>query len=161
MILLTSIRPNLNILELGETSQRDTWAPVKTLLNVRDVLWEEAVTRTISTVDPKNADKLESRASPAQRGEVGDWKATLVEIDDQSFTLSLGWRISNSTHDIVSRMMGRAGLCTADNISRIASSASTDSTKSASGRPRISEQTLLANSCVMKSIINLIRGPSR
>jgi hypothetical protein len=162
LILLTSARSKLKISQLEETSARDTLTPFVTLLNVRGVFWEIAVAHTIAAVDPRNARALQELTSPAQEG-ADDWNAALVQIDEQSFALSLGWRISPTTQKIISLLMGEPRLCIEQNMSAIEASKNVEASAIHPEKEEasIASRTLLANSCVMRSITNLLSLPDQ
>ena len=150
LILLTGARPGFDPSKLHGTSARDVLAPVIALLSVRARLAEDAVARTIVTVDPEKSDHRQERKSP-----VFDRKARLVELDDRRFTFALGWRISRSTHEIVSLQMGRPEVCTASRQSARDPAEEMDE-RAQSQRSSISEETLVANSCVMHAVVDLL-----
>jgi hypothetical protein len=176
LILLTSARLKFTPKEVKGTRTRDTLAPLQALLNVRDRLAEDAVTRAMGVVDKDSASGLQERSGLVQRGvqsgREDDWKVTLFEIDERGFSLSLGWKISKSTHEIVSLQMGRPELCTDANIASMhppkppptfsppgSEGERSDlavASKAAADKPEISVPTLLANSCFMRSVMRII-----
>jgi hypothetical protein len=148
LILLTSAHPELDFSKIEGTGAKDVLTPVITLLSVRDRLSEDAVTRTMETVGGENwAKRLQDRNS-TDLLDSDDWQATLVEVDPTTFSLSLGWRISSSTYEIVSLQMGHPALCTEPN----------KQIEPGQGRGGVylSVPTLVANSCVMKSVQKLL-----
>lgn len=158
LILVTSARPAFDPKKIHGMRTRDTLAPIITLLSVRDRLAEEAVTRTIAIADPPYAASLHTPTSLVPRE---DWSARLVEIDQQKFSLALGWRISKSTHEIVRLLMGDPDLCTDKNLGRVAPSDPTPNAPADkdAGEKTISARTLLENSCLMKSVVDLLTTP--
>jgi hypothetical protein len=110
--------------------------------------------RTLAETDGNNIKELRSRASRAQNGYDDKWKAALIEIDRQSFSLALGWNISQSTHAIVSLMVGWPELCPA-----LAAASRNESEDESSGS-KISAQTIRANSCVLQALTKLVTPPS-
>jgi hypothetical protein len=162
LILLTSARAKFNISDLDDNTARDTLTPIITLLKVRGVFSEIAVARTIAAVDAGHADDLQKLVSPAQKGD-DEWNAALVEIDEQSFALSLGWRISQTTQSIVSLLMGEPDLCTDLNRNKIEPpvgiQGKVDEVAVPPKEESVAVRTLLANSCVMHSIVHLLGRP--
>jgi hypothetical protein len=146
LILITSARPTSTASKAEAISALDALAPFVTLLNVRGVFWEVAVSRTTATVDPTNAGMLRKLLGPAQTG-AKKWKAALVEIDEESFSLSLGWKISQSTQAIISLMMGNPKLC--------------QLLQNSEPNNRVSVGILRANSCVMSSVVQLLDPSSK
>ena len=171
LILLTSTQPEFDPGKIGGTSAPDMLAPAITLFSVRDRLAEDAVIRTITAVDGLDADNLPARSSRPPR-EMDDWNVKLVEINQQAFTLSSGWTISKSTYAIVSLQMGYPELCQNPN-----SEAKQDDKKKAEGETKeetaeeekkvtekgqkknvyLSVPTLEKNSCVVRSVVELLR----
>ncbi len=70
----------------------DTSAPVTTLLNVRELLARRAVTQAVS-----------------QAGRDDDNPVMIVQLDQDTFPLTLGWKISDTTNDLVQLMLGASG----------------------------------------------------
>lgn len=70
----------------------DTSAPVTTLLNVRELLARRAVTRAVS-----------------QLGRDDDNPVMIMQLDQDTFPLTLGWKISDTTNDLVRLMLGASG----------------------------------------------------
>jgi hypothetical protein len=160
LILLTSVTPKLKFSEISGTRARDALTPVITLLSVRALLAEQAVTRAIDAVDPAASESLQTKTSKAQRG-LQDWKLALIELDEQSFTLALGWKLSKSTNSIVSLMIGDPNLCDKANIRRGTLTPSTmhlkvEADPDSNGLPSSSLGPLIANSCTMSSILQLL-----
>jgi hypothetical protein len=71
-----------------------------------------------------------------------------------AFSLALGWNISQSTHAIVSLMVGWPELCPA-----LAAASRNESEDESSGS-KISAQTIRANSCVLQALTKLVTPPS-
>jgi hypothetical protein len=158
VILLTSARSKPKISELQE---KTTLSPFVTLLNVRGVFWEIAVARTAASVDPDNADALQKLAAPPQRG-MTKWTAATVQVDERSFGLSLGWRISPTTQKIVSLLMGEPDLCPGKTSSttQLANEPRVSASEQEQAELHVAARTLLANSCVMHSIVDLLGAPA-
>jgi hypothetical protein len=155
LILITQTRTELDFARIDGTAARDLLAPANTLLSVRDLLSQQAVARTLSEVDSKNFKKSQRRASPAQLGRDDQWKATLVELDHESFSFALGWNISHATRAIVSLLMGWPELCSLLPFPSD-SAAAEDAAKGAKTTLKISPQTIRANSCVMRALSKLV-----
>jgi hypothetical protein len=151
VVLLTSAQSPLKISDIPTTPAPDTLTPFITLLNVRGTFWEIAVARTISAINENQADRLTKSQQGSDR-----WDATRVEIDEQSFALALGWKISKSTQEIVTRLMGSPDLCTQANRTYVDSQTPSGSSALKTLRAK---KTFLANSCVMRSIVNLLNAP--
>src|SRR5262249_9194739 len=161
LILLTNARPEPNFDDIEGTVARDLLAPALTVLKVRDLLSRQAIMRTISEVekDPDRALALQQKRSPAQLGRVEDWKATVIELDHEAFTLALGWKMSSSTHAIVSLLLGRDEFCRgiAQAVAGEASAGANPNAEQNKGSSlQISTKTIRANSCVVHAIGKLV-----
>jgi hypothetical protein len=144
VILLTSETPPPDLNSEVGTEARDLLAPIYTLLNVRDLLALQAVTRALAELDPHIGGRGASQETPA--GPDGrKWRAAVVALDQRSFDLPLGWMISRTTHGVVSLMVGRSELCGPGN----------------GKSPQASDRGLLIreNSCVMRAIEDLLAAP--
>jgi hypothetical protein len=86
----------------------------------------------------------------------------LVEIQDQTYGLSLGWKISKTSYDVVSWMLGEPDTCFGrdDQETRVsepdqkAVQASADNVNAQLRNPNILER----NSCVLKTLVGLVNG---
>jgi hypothetical protein len=159
LILLTNARPEPNFDDIEGTVARDLLAPALTVLKVRDLLSRQAIMRTISEVerDPERALALQQKRSPAQLGRVEDWKAAVIELDHEAFTLALGWKMSSSTHAIVSLLLGRDEFCRGIAQGGEAGAGANPSAEQNKGSSlQISTKTIRANSCVVHAIGKLV-----
>jgi len=77
-----------------DQDNRGTWfgdlvAPVETLLNVRELLARRAVTQAVN-----------------QRGPDAEDRVMVMQLDQQTFPLTLGWKISETTNDLIKLLLG-------------------------------------------------------
>jgi hypothetical protein len=142
LILLTSKPPRFEPKNTYGTSASDLLSPLIAMLRVRDRLAEDAVIRTVADL---------------ARDEQAPGVVAVVETEPEIFKLSLGWRISNLTHKIVSVLMGDPRLANPDRCDK-------------AWRPPEGTHvgrwvpTLMKNSCVMRSVVqalNLDEEPAR
>jgi hypothetical protein len=163
LILLTSYRPPLDFREIKGTLAREGGAPVFTVLKVRELLTQQAVTRALAEIEGG------SRASntAASSGMPDGWKVALVELDQVTFNLPLGWRISATTRKLVTALIG-AGMACPPKKSRAADSP-TDTEVSgrddgagrgSAEKPEISASRILGNACVIQAISALLQPPA-
>lgn len=105
LVLLTDAGTDPDIAEVQNgTRFSDTVAPITALLSVRSQLANRAVTRAIDELEPNAlAEDLAGRG----RGS----RVLAVNLKQKAFRLPLGWKISNTTDDIVRLMLGRPDLC--------------------------------------------------
>jgi hypothetical protein len=149
VILLTSETPPPDLNSEVGTEARDLLAPVYTLLNVRDLLALQAVTRALAELDPHIGGRGAPQATPAGTDgsqDVGQWRAAVITLDQRFFDLPLGWMISRTTHGVVSLMVGRPELCA----------------PAKAKRPQAGDRRDLfipENSCVMRAIEDLLAPP--
>lgn len=103
-----------------EQDTRATWfgdlaAPVRTLLNVRALLARRAVTQAVNQI-----------------GKGAENAVMVVQLDQQTFPLTLGWKISDMTNDLVELLLGDADIAS-DNCLGQASDAGPASNQRAVG----------------------------
>jgi hypothetical protein len=104
---------------------------------------------------------LQKLKSPVQHGLTG-WSAATVQIDEETFALSLGWRISPTTQKIVSLLMGEPGLCPSGARQPDPVREPKQAHGGKAGAPPVEPANILrANSCVMSSIVSLLSEPAR
>ena len=144
LVLLTSIRPRLDVSSVPSVNSRDVVTPFLTLLNVRGTFWESAVGRALTDTDPTHALLSQNLESPAQHG-ADVWTSSVVEIDESELSLVLGWDISASTSKMLSLFIGDERLCLKKD--------------EAADDPRETEalKRIRANSCVQASILRLLK----
>jgi hypothetical protein len=104
------------------------------------------VSRTVTAVA--------AQAVPSRLG-LDDSNPKLVELNQQAFIFSLGWTISRSTHAIVSIQMGYPERCPPPSP-KSESKDDADKEKDKRHEEYIWVETLKRNSCVMKSIVQLL-----
>jgi Patatin-like phospholipase len=182
IVLITSSdpQPNLRGTDINGTAFRDTMAPINALMKVRANLGNEAVARACTQLYPDDVDfqhKIEApigstNSHPAINSNIeahgrciehaGQPQAPLqiVEIQDQTYGLSLGWKISQTSFAVVSWMLGEPGNCPKD---RHASTAATDQHQGdqTSVHSQLTKEIVQRNSCVLKSIIDLVGADRR
>jgi hypothetical protein len=162
IVLITSADPQPDLLgpTINGTIFRDTLAPIDALMSVRENLGNEAVARACSAIYPKDAViERNAQAAAANAGvdanknsaqndiciqharDLPPPRLQIVQIEDETYGLSLGWKISQTSFDVVSWMLGTpTGNCPGRYP----------------GAPIPTAQQL--NSCVMQSIITLVDG---
>jgi hypothetical protein len=104
LILLTSSysQPDLTPghVKISGTQFRDTLAPIDAILKVREGLGNEAVARVRDFFNDENRnDHLD-----------------IVELNDQAFDLPLGWKLSPTSFNVVSWMLGAPEACNDKNV---------------------------------------------
>lgn len=113
LILLTGAPPSTDYRDVDGTNFRDLVAPINAVLNVRTQLASQSVERAVNYFKNKSGapngpnDGAASTLPPAVK---------LIRLRDDLFGLSLGWRISHATFNLVSAIVGRADICI-DNLS--------------------------------------------
>lgn len=146
LVLLTNAETDLDYGKINGTLAGDTVAPVNALLNVRNQLSQRAVTQAIAAIDPARSRSSLDRRSPESK----DHKVWVVDVEQQTFKLPLGWKISRVTNDIVRLMMGRPDLCPADAPQRPPPAAAIKSMV----------DTIEQNSCVKRNLVRLLKAES-
>ena len=120
IVLLTSSIPPPDFTKIKGTLFRDTLAPIDALMTVREDLGNDAVARACSAI-PAPQDDVQPGAKKAKakepneaclvRGDKPGAHLRIVEIQDQTYGLSLGWKISKTSFDVVSWMLGQPTKC--------------------------------------------------
>ena len=141
LVLLTAAETELDYGHIRGSLLYDSVAPVQALLNVRSQLSQRAVTEAIETVDAEHRRVRPDRRAP----EAKDHRVYVVDVEQQTFRLPLGWKISPVTNDIVRLMMGRPDLCPQGERKP-----ADDSIKSI-------VHTVEQNSCVKRNIVRLLK----
>jgi Patatin-like phospholipase len=116
LVFITSsnVQPNLLDKSINGTVFHDTLAPIEALMKVRADLSNDAVGRACSEV---YGDKMTPGSHERERNEdcvdAGrkDGKLQIVEIQDQTYGLPLGWKISHTSLAVISWMLGEAKSC--------------------------------------------------
>jgi hypothetical protein len=188
IILVTSstLQPNLAGTDINGTVFRDTLAPIDALMNVRQDLGNDAVARACSEVSrdsltsqvkskvQKSAKNDGDRDTESNQGCVGqagqsETRLHVVEIQDQTYGLALGWKISQTTFSVVSWMLGDATKCPSPPSSPSSPGPEEFSQESVgdspnelvekqAGNDKLTRDIVDRNSCVMKLVEDLVAG---
>ena len=167
VILLTSSNPPPNFQNLKGSEFRDTMTPVEAIMRVRDLLGKQAVTRASDHFNPPVL------CQPPQFEP--EWQFDAIRLEDQEYSLSLGWKISDTTFKLVSYLIGqpgrgpgpgpRPGQCPpATSPQGPAPSGSSDSSESSALSDKQHKETLneekalQANRCVMRRVEQALSG---
>jgi hypothetical protein len=187
LILITSSipQPDMTSNDISGTVFGDTVAPLDALMKVREDLGNEAVASACTYVyhDDQTrkiiADVTSSGRTPASSTAKASQEFNepcikhaggkfsfldIVEIQDQTYGLSLGWKISKTSFEVVSRMLGKPIYCPGRNnqstqITPVAQQKQSDAPATASNPyGQISNDILERNSCVLQTIVELVNG---
>ena len=180
IILITSSNPQPDLAgnEIRGTVFRDTIAPLNALMKVRSNLGNEAVARACdyvyqedvknrnSLTGPKQVKRIDRRGTEAKQScidHAGGEEAALqiVEIQDQTYGLALGWKISRTSFAVVSWMLGEPENCPGRRAqtSEVLPTDMTDNGVSDQNQnAQLTDQILRRNSCVMKLVVDLVGG---
>ncbi len=154
---------------ISGTQFRDTLAPIEAVMNIRTGLTNEALAHVCNVLHDEGCSPLTDHLQ-------------IIELDGESFSLPLGWKLSKTTFQIVSWMLGRPELCkqtTAQPNLQAQEKASVQPSRSnfarfmrrvniwleklglasAAGAPHNDPNNLrITNSCVLKHIEDLAAG---
>ncbi|MDX2290046.1 MAG: hypothetical protein NW217_14660 [Hyphomicrobiaceae bacterium] len=160
LILLTSYRPPLDFKDIEGTIARDSAAPLMTLFNVRELLSQQAVKRALIAIEGSRG----ATTNAARDGQRDGWKAAVVELDQNRFNLPLGWRISQTTRQLVAALMGAGAVCTPAGAEPVTTSPTAAADDGGAGRQsakrlQISADKIRGNACVIEAINALLRRP--
>jgi hypothetical protein len=182
LILITSSipQPDLAASNINGTVFLDTIAPLDALMKVREDLGNDAVARVCTYVyhdvltggTSNEAAPSVKKPPPAAKHQQANENCirhagglrsplNLVEIQDQTYGLSLGWKISKTSFDVVSRMLGKPGDCPGQNDqSTIVSEPDRNDVQATTDNlnAQLSNNILERNSCVLKTIVELVNG---
>jgi len=199
IILVTSTdpAPNLKDDSINGTVFRDTVAPLDALMKVREDLGDEAVARACTYIysAPLRAQSTAGISAMESNDYCVNqsWNAggtaprlQIVEIQDQTYGLALGWKISATTFAVVKWMLGTPDGCdnrgvdfsksggeSADEKDVAPPSAAptgqepsdqsikkkvSPTASTADPNAQLTRFILRRNSCVLTSMINLVRG---
>ncbi len=180
MILISSSvpQPQLFGMAINGTVFRDTVAPIDALMKVREDLGNEAVARLCSILYPKDRNskaQSQSLAGSAGNGNsealgecvdhAADTQAPLriIEIQDQTYGLALGWKISRTSFSVVSWMLGQPGQCDRTTLAgqQQGSPSILESTPAESSNdtgPNLTNEIVNRNSCALQSIERSLSG---
>ena len=178
IILITSSnpQPDLTGQAINGTIFRDTIAPIDAIMKVRANLGDDAVARACTYIyqneatNQSNPDAQGSSRIASRRGaevnetcidHAGGENAPLqiVEIQDQTYGLALGWKISATSFAVVSWMLGTPEACPGQKSqsSNVPSSRDQDAGPNQQNEnAQLTNVILQRNSCVLRSIVNLV-----
>ena len=125
IVVITSSQthPNLTDGSVSGTAFLDTLAPIDAIIKVSKGLANEALGRACSEFYPG-----EHEGCIEHTGKDGELQ--IVEIDDQTYGLPLGWKISQTSFSVIQQMLGGAVAC---------------------------DQSSNRNSCVSRLLVELVR----
>lgn len=164
LILLTSSDPQPKPSDIHGTSFGDVMGPIDAILSVRDGLANEAVARACDGIDHTG----ETRAAAKDCNDPGP-KSNLqiVGVDDQTYGLALGWKISQTTFEVVSWMLGDPDNCDGTSALKVPprvqeqggqTSPAGKAQPTVNAEVRVNRQLVQRNSCVLHNILALVDG---
>jgi hypothetical protein len=159
LVLITSSnpQPNLDDQSINGTIFRDTIAPIDTILKVREDLANDAVAHACSVIYPDTTRRGERCVDHR------DGKLQIVEIQDQTYGLPLGWKISQTSFGVVSWMLGQEPTCPSAKDTVTKYQAEQNQTPAQNGdapNAQLKEITLERNSRVSRLLLDLVRKSS-
>jgi hypothetical protein len=175
LILLTSTNPQPNFQNVTGSEFRDTMAPIQTVMNVRELLGSQAVTRTseyfkrtssenFKKASPENLKKTSPEnfksTSPCDEMTAPDWQLEEIKLADREYSLPLGWKLSNTTLQLVSFLIGRPAPCRTDTLQEGGGALDASAPQPPPKGGALTEQKALQNnSCVMDKVERLFDKP--
>jgi hypothetical protein len=164
--LITSSRtqPNLTDQSVNGTVFLDTLAPIKAILKVREGLANEAVGRACSEIYRDLVHpEIQSQGCIEHAG-VKDGKLQIVEIQDQTYGLPLGWKISQTSFAVIRWMLGKAELCPAaketESGSKDGATPGQTAVQNDDPNAQLRDDILHRNSCVARLLLELVQKPA-
>lgn len=166
LILLTSSDPKLTASQINGTTFAELMGPVNAVLSVRAGLGSQAVARacdgvllsraSVTAGASEGAESAKARNTCEEGANQPDSPLQIVGIEDQTYGLSLGWKISQTTLSVVSWMLGRSDIVDPSDCNRLVESG--DATSQSNGKFILNEQVVERNSCVLWSIQQSLGG---
>ena len=165
VILITSARtePNLQDQSVNGTVFLDTLAPVNAILKVREGLANDAVGRACSEIYPVPVPKESEMQRPEtlskgciKHAGVKDGKLQIVEIQDQTYGLPLGWKISRTSFAVIPWMLGKPEDCQ-DSVAQDNPAAGQAPVQPNDPHAQLTTEILRRNSCVSRLLLELVR----
>jgi hypothetical protein len=162
VILLTSSDPKLKPDQINGTTFADIMGPMNAILSVRNGLANEAVARACDGVmsaspSASNGGTLNTCEDRANKT---DSALQIVGIEDTTYGLSLGWKISQTTFGVVSWMLGQPNLVN-DSYCNGATNTPSEPGGQTNGQFILNEHVVLSNSCVLLSVQRALNnGPT-
>jgi hypothetical protein len=101
MLSDTNLKPNFS--DLNGSDFRDTMTPIEAIAKVRELLGNQAVTRA--------SDELKTPAPCDDPSASPNWSVAEIKLEDEEYALPLGWKISKTTLQLVSLLIGRPEPC--------------------------------------------------
>jgi hypothetical protein len=167
LITSTNTAPNLRNGSINGTVFHDTVAPFDALMKVRSDLGDDAVARACTYIYPvrnqnrRSVSSMEANDFCVNQSWDKDGKPLqIVEIQDQTYGLALGWKISSSTFAVVKWMLGRPDGCvdrpTPSPDPGDTSAAETPVATADNPNAQLTQDILRRNSCVLTTMAKLV-----
>jgi hypothetical protein len=154
LILITSSDPQPPLDKIDGTAFRDTLAPIDAVMKVREGRGNEAVAQVCNSVlGKKSRSGANVKINCMGPADEKLPNLSIVEIEDQSYGLPLGWNLSHTTYEVVSWMLGRGSEC---DRSKTAVPVLSDSTTSSEGTRQINSTSHYRNSCTQQAIADVL-----
>jgi hypothetical protein len=169
IVLITSAIPQPDFSRIKGTVFRDTMAPIDALMKVREDLGNDAVARACSetrddkvqTIDTETGVEgiklFEVNQYCIAQGRFPAAHLHIVEIQDQTYGLALGWKISQTSFEVVSWMLGTPTGCGTEPGAPSKGGAS-DSPPDQDKNAKLNRGIVWRNSCIMHAIQGLVEG---
>jgi len=164
VILVTSVNPDLDPTTVSGTAFRDTLAPVHAVLEVRSGASMASVARACDFFykDKAPGANAQAKKKPCQdHAGVSTDDLQIIQIEDKTYGLSLGWELSHTTFNVISWMLGSIQSNPTDPCSQYSDPIKyphpdpdpNPYTRDLRDRARSYER----NSCVLSSIVDSLR----
>jgi hypothetical protein len=145
ILLLTSSNPQPNLVAISGTAFRDTLAPIAAIMKVRAGLGNQAVARV--------CDYFYGNITCKDKASEPNAPLKIVGIADQTYGLPLGWKLSRTTFDVVSWLLGHPSHCSDNGAIEVTQD---NVAPREQGNLQLNEKTVWSNSCVLKSVLNFL-----
>ena len=155
VILLTSSDPRLEPDDINGTAFADTLGPIDAMLSVRNGLGNEAVARACDGILGASMMQAGSESRCEDLAGKPNSPLQIIGIEDETYGLSLGWKISQTTFGVVSWMLGEpqfagGSVCRGEAPNRAP-------VPQANGQFTLNEKVVCANSRIQAAILKSLR----
>jgi hypothetical protein len=152
VILVTSSDPRLDPNKINGTVFGDTLAPVDAMLSVRAGLGNEAVARACNGIAGDAANGKTGEKTCEDFSADASSPLQIVGVEDQTYGLSLGWKISQTSFNVVSWMLGEPQFAS-EQVCQGPLANSASPSPQANGQFTLNEKVVCANSRVLAAVL--------
>jgi len=164
IVLITSSDPQLQPDDINGTAFADTLGPVDAMMSVRDGLGNEAIARACNAIYNEGGSATTPGSQHTCQNLSSDPNSPLqiVGVEDQTYGLSLGWKISQTTFGVISWMLGEPEFVN-QAVCKNQIANDSNSASQSNGQFTLNEDVVCQNSHVVTGILQSLgyKAPSQ